>query len=533
MEEGDVVITRLALSVYRACACDVAFHCSKAGLVELAGSVLLLCCVDESLGSDSTLCVHEWARLCVGDVTPIRAKFFPGCSIKMARAVRGVVVTVALLENVVPAAVVLRCAVRQLRFYMHCLRPGHVVGLMVAGVVCRVKVVAVSKSDADFQVVEQSPQMLPFSSLELALELCFGQQVLPRLLSMRSGLQSKLVLVTGRGMRLELLLSVLARRLGMSFMAVDAESASWASLPSGAVLCIQGLDHPDADTSDLRRWLEGCFSPDRRQVPVLLCSSLGLLAPDLRSACIAIQIKSPNAEQRRSILAALNGQADDLDETVENTGGFSVSDLERLHAVAAGCGWVEARKRVRPMLLSEMNSDFGLDVSWSQVVGCGNVRRALERAILWPLRHPELMEQFGLKYSGGILVYGPSGCGKSLSVAAFASACKINLVQVSAGQLTSKYTGETEAQIRGVFASCRAVAPCVLALDDFDQLAASRDAEELEDTGGALQRSVSTLLNELDGLDTGGEGIFFVALSNRPWLLDSAILRPGRIDSMV
>jgi hypothetical protein len=502
------------------------------GYVEI-GDLLLRSFVDAEVVSGTVL-MHDWALMYIRghDLSSLAApKFFSGASSRATRRARGIV-TIAE-PAVVDDHVLLRCVQRQMRHYLSVLRVGHVIGVSVAGTVCTVRVVEVRKEDCELRVVLQGKQQRALSAVEIALELCFGELLSGRLSAMKDGHECRLVVVGGRGMCLDLLMSVLAGRLGLGFFVLDVQSEEDFPLQGECVVFVRGLEQLE-DSGALRNWMQGAFA--RKQIPVLVCTSLGLLPADLRSGSVAISVRPPDSERRRILLQAFGETPDQ--ETVDSTGGFSVTDLQRLvEAFRVTQSWSSARQHVQPQLLSEVCSVVAFpNLSWKDVVGCDNVKRALERGILWPLRHPELMSQFGLKMAGGILLYGPSGCGKSLCVAAFAASCKINLVQTSASQLTSKYTGETESLIRSLFASCRAVAPCVLALDNFDQLASSREADVEEDTGGALQRAVSTLLNELDGLDTGGAasgGIFFVALSNRPWLLDSAILRPGRIDTMM
>merc|ERR1711991_622985 len=121
-------------------------------------------------------------------------------------------------------------------------------------------------------------------------------------------------------------------------------------------------------------------------------------------------------------------------------------------------------------------------------------------------------------------------------VRAVAAHTRVPLLVVHPSQLLAKYTGQTEERIRALFAQARAVAPCVMCLEDAHLLAMDRDRAEVEeDSGGASQRAVATLLNELDGIDASSSSshVFFVASSDRPWLLDSALLRPGRLDRWV
>ncbi len=529
---------------HRVCACDALLHNldgAASGLMELGGYLVLTATADQLLPVGSVY-VADWAlswlqRHCQAGVAVTAVALTGG-----SRRERKMRVSVRLESETrnLRDEVVLRAALRQLRVYAGTLREGHVVGVSVAGVVVAMRVVALLPTpgqDTEVVLAEEDPL---FCALQEAMEQCYGELLLPRLQSMLANaeLESRLVVVAGRGMRVEtMLFPVLAHRLRLKLLVMEGFDAI--AVEPNCLVAVTSVDElREGEASELRDWLAR-LSLVQKQIAVLVTSSLSVLPGDLRAGCVPITVRPPDREQRAMLLKALEKESPADEETIDSTGGFSVEDLEQLAtvAVAEQRGWAEARVVVRPRLLAEASwSVPNARVAWEDVVGCEHVRAALERGILWPLRHPDLMRKFGCSVAGGILLYGPSGCGKSLSIAAFATSSRINLLQVSAAQVLSKYTGETEAQIRQLFAHCRSLAPCVLCFDDFDQLASSRDAEDTEeDTGGALQRVVSTLLNELDGVDTasGTTGVFFVALCNRPWALDSAILRPGRIDTMV
>ena len=549
--------------VSRACACDVALHnLPQAGeFVELGGRLLLRACRGAALPA-GRVWVADWALAALEGPLRTSARLLERPSKRDRRARLQVTVDGAQLARL-REAVVLRCLSRQMRPFAGAARVGHVLGVSVAGAVVVARVAAVDPSPDGFAVslMAEAPQWTP---LERALEECFAPLLLPRLAQQlaQPALAGRLVAVAGRGARLDsALLLLLAHRLALRPLLVEARTvdADAGPVPAGTLVVVAGAEELREDeTQPLRAWLERLL-PARRQLAVLWTPALALLPADLRSGCVAVALPSPSRPQRAVLLEALREQLalplpPDA-ETVDSTGGFAVEDLERLAAAVASRGgdWAAARATVRPRLLLEAGWDAPT-ASWEAVAGCAHVRAALERAIVWPLRHPELLAQFDCAPAGGTLLYGPPGCGKSLCVAAFAASSRINLLQATAAQVCrgviilhllsllnckkvlSKYTGETEAQIRQLFAHCRSLAPCVLCLDDFDQLAASREAEESgEDTGGAAQRAVSTLLNELDGVDTaaGSTGVFLVALCNRPWALDAAILRPGRLDTFV
>lgn len=147
-----------------------------------------------------------------------------------------------------------------------------------------------------------------------------------------------------------------------------------------------------------------------------------------------------------------------------------------------------------------------------------------------PLEHPELFGA-GLKKRSGILLYGPPGTGKTLLAKAIATSCSLNFFSVKGPELLNMYIGESEANVRRVFQRARDAKPCVVFFDELDSVAPKRG--EKGDSGGVMDRIVSQLLAELDGMSEGGEGsgagdVFVIGATNRPDLLDPALLRPGR-----
>jgi SpoVK/Ycf46/Vps4 family AAA+-type ATPase len=162
------------------------------------------------------------------------------------------------------------------------------------------------------------------------------------------------------------------------------------------------------------------------------------------------------------------------------------------------------------------------------------VRRRLEEVIEWPAKYGRTLQRLGAgpdSSRSGVLLYGPPGCGKTAAVHALASAHNLNFVSIKGPEIYSKYFGETEALIRKLFERARKLGPCVLFFDEVDALAPSRQHGEL---GGIEQRVVSQLLNELDGIEAAAQHpVHVIACTNRPWLLDRALIRPGRFDVLI
>jgi len=167
-------------------------------------------------------------------------------------------------------------------------------------------------------------------------------------------------------------------------------------------------------------------------------------------------------------------------------------------------------------------------VSWADIGGLQQAKAEVLETVQLPLQHPELFSS-GLRRSG-ILLYGPPGTGKTLMAKAVATECRLNFFSVKGPELINMYVGQSEANIRAVFARARAARPCIIFFDELDALAPKRGNSG--DSGGVMDRVVSQLLAEIDGMNSGTD-VFVIGATNRPDLIDDALLRPGRLDRMV
>ncbi len=186
----------------------------------------------------------------------------------------------------------------------------------------------------------------------------------------------------------------------------------------------------------------------------------------------------------------------------------------------------EALREVEPSAIREVFVEVP-NVRWSDVGGLEEIKQRLREAVEWPLAYAELFQSARLAPPKGALLCGPPGCGKTLVAKALATEAGVNFVSVKGPELLSMYVGESERGLRDVFRKARQAAPCIVFFDEIDALASAR-ARGHEDSGVA-GRVLSQLLTELDGVEEL-KGVFVLGATNRPDLLDPALLRPGRFD---
>lgn len=171
------------------------------------------------------------------------------------------------------------------------------------------------------------------------------------------------------------------------------------------------------------------------------------------------------------------------------------------------------------------------NVSWNDIGGLESVKRELQELVQYPVEHPEKFLKFGMTPSKGVLFYGPPGCGKTLLAKAIANECQANFISIKGPELLTMWFGESEANVRDVFDKARMAAPCVLFFDELDSIAKSRGGSA-GDGGGASDRVINQILTEMDGMGAK-KNVFIIGATNRPDIIDSAILRPGRLDQLI
>jgi transitional endoplasmic reticulum ATPase len=275
-----------------------------------------------------------------------------------------------------------------------------------------------------------------------------------------------------------------------------------------------------------------------------------------------IEINPPNKEGRLSVLKihtrGMPLKGVDLNELSSLTHGFVGADLEALAKESAMYvlrkllpkikldneeqilpevlekliikqkDFLEALKVVRPSAMREVLVETP-NVTWDSVGGLLKIKQELKEAVEWPLKHPETFERMGIRPSRGILLYGPPGTGKTLLAKAVAKESEANFIQVKGPSLLSKWVGDSEKGVRKIFERARQVAPCIIFFDEVDSLAGKRGG----DTGSKVtERVLNQMLAEMDGLEDLND-VLIIGATNRPDMLDSALLRPGRFDKVL
>ena len=190
--------------------------------------------------------------------------------------------------------------------------------------------------------------------------------------------------------------------------------------------------------------------------------------------------------------------------------------------------FLEALKEIEPSAMREVLVEIP-KVTWEDVGGLEDVKREIIEAVEWPLKYPEKFKKFGIRPPKGVLLYGPPGTGKTLIAKAVANESEANFISIKGGELLSKWLGESEKAVRKIFRKARQVAPCIIFFDEIDAIAQMRGIDE---GSRAVERVLNQLLIEMDGLEEL-HGVIVIGATNRPDILDPALLRPGRFDRLV
>ena len=198
-------------------------------------------------------------------------------------------------------------------------------------------------------------------------------------------------------------------------------------------------------------------------------------------------------------------------------------------------------KRERPRVREQEGDDGGRDASewivsekpdigFDDIAGLEDVKEDIRLKMIYPFAHPKLAEKYGIDAGGGLLLYGPPGTGKTMMAKAVARELDATFFVISPAQILSKWVGEAEQNVRKLFEAAKAEPRAVIFIDEVEALVPKRQG----DTSTVMQRVVPQILQELEGFDRKSDrALLFVAATNKPWMLDDAFLRPGRLDTKV
>ncbi|XP_047322012.1 cell division control protein 48 homolog B [Impatiens glandulifera] len=264
-----------------------------------------------------------------------------------------------------------------------------------------------------------------------------------------------------------------------------------------------------------------------------------------------IEVTTPNEEERFQILKLYTKKLTldsriDLRATAASCNGYVGADLEDLSREAAMSA---SRKSEETLLCSLTKEDWnhatsvvgpsitrGLTVeipkvSWEDIGGLKDLKKKLQQAVEWPLKHSAAFSRLGVSPIRGILLHGPPGCSKTTLAKAAANAAQASFFSLSGAELYSMYVGEGEALLRNTFRRARLASPSIIFFDEADVVAAKRGGKSSSNIAVG-ERLLSTLLTEMDGLENAN-GILVLAATNRPHAIDAALMRPGRFDLVI
>ena len=191
--------------------------------------------------------------------------------------------------------------------------------------------------------------------------------------------------------------------------------------------------------------------------------------------------------------------------------------------------FTSAYREITPTAMREVYVEVP-QVKWDQVGGLKQVKQELMESVEWPLKKPEVFKKMGINPPRGILLYGPPGSGKTLLARAVATESEANFISIKGPEIFSKWVGESEKAIREVFRKGRTAAPAIIFFDELDAIVPRRGLGYAD--SGASERVISQLLTELDGIETL-QNVLVIAATNRPDILDPAVMRPGRFDRLI
>lgn len=248
-----------------------------------------------------------------------------------------------------------------------------------------------------------------------------------------------------------------------------------------------------------------------------------------------IEIPVPNMEMRRKILEKMLENLDNqkLSNLAKLTHGFVGADLEKLIGKSRnsdnGTVYEDILSNltsVKPSAMRELMVEKP-NVKWTDIGGMHDLKLKLKQIVEWPLQHPETFKRLGIKPPSGLLMFGPPGCSKTMIAKALATESNLNFISIKGSDLFSMWVGESEKAVRDLFIKARQLAPCIIFFDEIDAIGGER-----ESGSSVKERVLAQILTEIDGVNVL-KNVIIIAATNRPDLIDTALMRPGRLDRIV
>ncbi|KAI0982142.1 hypothetical protein GJ496_002988 [Pomphorhynchus laevis] len=290
--------------------------------------------------------------------------------------------------------------------------------------------------------------------------------------------------------------------------------------------------------------LKNCF--DNHQCVLATCDSKYNIDPCLRRFnrfSVEIELQLPNADQRIDVVRTLLANNEISTEIANVTRSFSYADLTGLVDKVKQCAslyptiermFLSLAQKERPSVIKHIPCEIP-DVKWDDIGGMRDAKQQLIEVVMWPFIHTATLSRMSVKTPKGILLYGPPGCSKTLICKALASEGKLNFLSIKGPELFSKWVGESERAVREIFSKARSARPCIIFFDEIDSIGSCRGSDS-----GVADRVLTQLLTEMDGIDSDVRSavnnenpIIIIAATNRPNVIDPALLRPGRFDRLI
>lgn len=254
---------------------------------------------------------------------------------------------------------------------------------------------------------------------------------------------------------------------------------------------------------------------------------------------LEIEVPVPNLEMRKEIirkkLLGFTFTEDTVNSLAKLTHGFVGADIEKLIEKARKIRRDENLSvndifanlsSIKPSAIRELMIEKP-NVKWSDIGGMQELKMKLRQIIEWPISHPQAFQRLGIKPPSGLLMFGPPGCSKTMIAKALAAESNLNFISIKGSDLFSMWVGESEKAVRNIFVKARQLSPCIIFFDEIDAIGSER-----ESGSSVKERVLAQILTEIDGVNEL-KNVIIIAATNRPDLIDTALMRPGRLDRIV